>query len=178
MATDESQKYQGRQGALSQFLPPLPLFLLDPLLARIVHKAAEKHPELIERLGPHQKARFLIDPINLPFVLYLVPDPDALVFRACGRDAPPPFDARIAARFLDLLRLVDSKNDGDAMFFSRDLDISGNTEAVVSLRNALDNLDGSVAVTAAEALGPPGRLALDLLRWLSKEPQAKASLRP
>jgi predicted lipid carrier protein YhbT len=53
------------------------------------------------------------------------------------------------------------------MFFSRDLDISGNTEAVVSLRNAIDNFDGSIAASVADLFGPPGRATLYLLRRMA-----------
>jgi len=153
--------------AALRLLPPPPLFLIQPLLARIVRQVAEKYPELLERLGPHQTSRFIIDPTNMPFVLYLVPKPENLVFRAYPRSEQPAHDARIASSFVELLRLIDCSDDGDAMFFSRELEISGNTEAVVSLRNALDNIDGSVAAAAADALGPPGRLALDILRRVS-----------
>lgn len=159
-----------RQNPLSaalRMLPPPPLFLIQPLLARVVRRVADKYPELLERLGPHQSTRFIIDPTNMPFVLYLVPNPEHLVFRACLRSEQPAHDARIASSFSELLRLVDSSDDGDAMFFSRELEISGNTEAVVSLRNALDNVEGSVATAAADALGPPGRLGLDILRRFS-----------
>ncbi len=76
----------------------------------------------------------------------------------------PPHDARIEGPFLLLLNLVDGESDGDAAFFSRELSISGNTEAVVSLRNALDDVDGSVAQEAADLFGPPGRAILAALR--------------
>lgn len=163
----ESQRGSGFGNVVARLIPPPPLFLIQPLLARIMRDVVAKHPELLSRLGAHQKTRFLIDPTNVPFVLHLVPDPDNPVLRACRRGDAPPHDARIAASFFDLLRLIDCKDDGDAMFFSRDLDISGNTEAVVSLRNALDNIDGSLASLAAGSLGPPGHLALEVLRRLS-----------
>jgi predicted lipid carrier protein YhbT len=149
---------------LTRLLPPPPLFLLQPLLTRIVHRIAGQYPELLERLGRHCGTRFLIDPTNMPFMLLLEPNPSNLVLRACHRTELPPHDARIAATFLDLLRLIDCGRDGDAMFFSRELDITGNTEAVVSLRNAIDNVDGSIAATVAEMFGPPGRAVLALLR--------------
>jgi predicted lipid carrier protein YhbT len=50
------------------------------------------------------------------------------------------------------------------MLFSRGLVISGDTEAVVTLRNALDDVEGSIAARVADLLGPPGRAALALLR--------------
>ncbi len=74
-------------------------------------------------------------------------------------------------KFFDLLNLVDCGEDGDAMFFSRGLDISGDIDAVVTLRNALDNVDGSIAESVADMFGPPGRFALDALRRIGGKKQ-------
>lgn len=150
----------------SRFAPPLPLFLLQPLLGRIVRRIAEKEPDIFERLGPHKNATFVIDPTNLPFALVLRASPTHPEFFASARANLPPFDARIAGKFLDLLHLVDGAEDGDAMFFLRGLDIAGSVEAVVCLRNALDNVDGSIAEMSADMFGPPGRAALAFLRSL------------
>lgn len=155
---------------LARFLPPPPLFLLQPLLARIARRVADRHPDLLGRLGPHTHTRFLIDPTDMPFTLLLEPDPARLTFTAMHRGEAPRHDARIAARFLDLLRLIDGGGDGDAMFFSRELDISGDTDAVVTLRNAIDDVDGSIAMTAADMFGPPGRAVLTLLRRIAARP--------
>ena len=116
------------------------------------------------RLGPHIKANFIIDPTNLPFVMLLRPDPDDLVLKAYPRKNIPSHDAKILGSFLDLLMLVDGDFDGDALFFSRDLTISGNTEAVVCLRNALDDIDTSIAASVADMFGRAGRRVLAALR--------------
>lgn len=79
-----------------------------------------------------------------------------------------PHDAHIAGSALTLLDMIDGRLDGDALFFSRDLRITGDTEAVVSLRNALDDLDGSVADDAATLAGPAGRAILGFLRRLRR----------
>ena len=152
----------GKMLALVRF--PVPLFLLQPILGRIVRRVAADEPAVFNRLGPHKQTRFVIDPANMSFVLELHPDPDNLILRACPRNAIPECDARISGKFFDLLQLVDCDQDGDAMFFSRGLEISGDTEAVVTLRNALDDLDGSLAERVANMFGPPGRLALTALR--------------
>ncbi len=50
--------------------------------------------------------------------------------------------------------------------------ISGDTEAVVALRNALDDLDENVVDSLAAAFGPlapPARLAASLLRLITAE---------
>ncbi|MFC2967928.1 ubiquinone anaerobic biosynthesis accessory factor UbiT [Acidimangrovimonas pyrenivorans] len=137
---------------------------LRPVLARVVQRVARRHPEMFARIAPYQTADFLIVPVELPFALHLRPDPEAPLLRAVPRDRLPVPDARIEGPFLLLLELVDGESDGDAAFFSRDLIISGNTEAVVSLRNALDDVDGSIAQETADLFGPPGRAILGMLR--------------
>ena len=94
----------------------------------------------------------------------ICPDPQALVFRAVPRDTAPQVGATIRGRFLLLLELIDAEQDGDAAFFSRDLEVSGDTEAVVRLRNALDDMDGSLAEETSAMFGAPGRAVLARLR--------------
>lgn len=144
--------------------PGFPTFVLQPILNRIVNRIGAQHREVFARLGPHTKTSFLIDPTDLPFALHLMPDPEALKFRAVSRTNPPAHGAGVAGTFLTLLRLMDSDVDGDALFFSGDLTISGNTEAVVSLRNALDDVEGSIAGDVADMFGPVGRFALKKCR--------------
>ncbi|MDP2739906.1 MAG: SCP2 sterol-binding domain-containing protein [Pseudorhodobacter sp.] len=158
---------------ITRFLPPMPLFLLQPILKRIVTRVARENPSLFNRLGSHRTARFVIDPIGLPFGLLLVPNPEALTFRAFHRAHEPASDARIGGKFLDLMGLLDGGADGDALFFSRDLDVSGNTEAVVCLRNALDDVEGSIAESVAGMFGPPGRATLSGLRRMAARAAAK-----
>lgn len=144
---------------------------VQPILSHVVRRIAARHPRLFERLGPHRSTDFLIDAVELPFALHLRPDPECLIFRAVPRDAAPRAGAVIRGKFLLLLELIDSEEDGDAAFFSRDLEISGDTEAVVRLRNALDDVDGSIADEAAAMFGPPGRAILSGLRRAYPEPQ-------
>ena len=148
-------------------LAPLPLALLQPILSRIATHVAQSRPELFNRLGPHSGKRFLIDPIDLPFVLVLTPKPELPRVTAHRRYKRPAHDAAIAGTFLNLLAMIDGSLDGDAMFFSRDLRVSGDTEAVVALRNALDDFEGSVLDSVVGSFGPlsgPATLALSRLR--------------
>ncbi|RKT28084.1 putative lipid carrier protein YhbT [Roseovarius halotolerans] len=156
------------RAAFSALLPTAPLrALLQPVLQRVVRRIAARHPGMFARIAPYQQADFLIVASELPFALHLRPDPQAPLFRAVPRDPLPAHDARIEGPFMLLLSLVDGETDGDAAFFSRDLVISGNTEAVVSLRNALDDVEGSIAQDTADLFGPPGRMLLDALRQRS-----------
>ncbi|WP_235931338.1 ubiquinone anaerobic biosynthesis accessory factor UbiT [Paracoccus xiamenensis] len=138
--------------------------MVQPLLTRTVRKIARNHTSLFARLGPYREADFLIDPVELPFALHLRPDPDNLTFCAVPRDAAPPVTATIQGPFMLLLQLIDADEDGDAAFFSRALTITGDTEAVVRLRNALDDVDGSIAEETAGLFGRPGQAILKRLR--------------
>lgn len=155
----------GAQG-LSRLLPPLPLFALQPLLGRIVTTVAQRHPGLFARLGDSCKKRFLIDPSNLSFFLLLQPDADKPQLTAYKRGENIEHDVYISGTFLTLLRMIDSQTDSDALFFNRDLTITGPTEAVVALRNALDDMDTTLADDVAASFGPlsrPVRIIIDLV---------------
>ncbi len=145
-------------------LSPVPLVVLQPILAMMVHRIAGQHSEFFDRLGEHCRKTFLIHPTNLPFVLALTPDPDHLSLRAYRSADEVEYQASITGSFLGLLRLIDGRQDGDALFFSRDLKIEGDTEAIVCLRNALDDVEGSIAQDVASMFGMPGRAGLRILR--------------
>ena len=150
--------------ALRYILAPVPLFVLQPILRRIVEKIARERPELFNRIGPHKDKLFLIDPTNLPFAFVLKAHPEKPLFRAYRRKDLPETDARIAGTFLTLFDMVDGEIDGDAMFFSRALTVEGDTEAIVCLRNALDDMDGSVTEDTANMFGAAGRRMLKTIR--------------
>lgn len=145
-------------------LAPLPLPLLQPFLKKIVRNLARNRTELFARLGPHQQKVFLIDPVNLPFVFLLTPAAENPRLRARRRSENIPHDARIAGTFLTLLNMIDGRLDGDALFFTRDLMIDGDTEAIVVLRNALDDLEGNIVDDLALQLGSFGKTALAIFR--------------
>ena len=150
-------------------LAGVPLALLQPILTHIATHVARSRPELFARLGPHADKLFLIDPIDLPLVLLLRPNAARPSLRASRRDERPRHDAAIAGTFLNLLNMIDGSIDGDALFFSRDLRVSGDTEAVVALRNALDDFEGSAldsVVSAFGSLSAPLQLVISALRGM------------
>lgn len=150
-------------------LQPVPLILIQPALRRIVTTIAQEKPSLFQRIGSHKDKKFLIDPYNLPFVLVLEPNPDHPKLRAYNRDKVPQTQAHISGSFLTLLRMIDGELDGDALFFTRELSVEGDTEAVVCLRNALDDVEGSIAEDIAKIFGRTGLLSLRILRRIKKK---------
>jgi predicted lipid carrier protein YhbT len=134
-----------------RFAPLTPLSLAG---ARLVKNLGLRHPSLFVRLGQLAEKTFLIDPTDLPFVFRLAPQPDAPQLEALRRDDAGRWDARIAGPLAALLGMVHGVYDGDALFFSRDLVIEGDTEAVLALRNAIDNEEIDLATEAAALFGP------------------------
>jgi O2-independent ubiquinone biosynthesis accessory factor UbiT len=139
-------------GAAALRLAPLtPLSLAG---AHLVKSLVRRHPSLFARLGHLADKTFLIDPTDLPFVFRLAPLPDAPRLEAVRRDDAGDWDARIAGPLAAMLGMVHGVYDGDALFFSRDLVIEGDTEAVLALRNAVDNEEIDLATEAAALFGP------------------------
>jgi O2-independent ubiquinone biosynthesis accessory factor UbiT len=130
------------------------LFPLQAILQQIVSGVARRQSAVFERLGPHCHSTYLIDPVNLPIVLILKPDRTNPQLRAAWRGKAGATDCRIAGRLQTLLALVDGRGDGDASFFSRDLTVEGNIDAVVTLRNALDDLDVTLVQDIVSSSGP------------------------
>lgn len=122
-------------GAL-RLLPKPPLSVALTLLTRRILQA---HPGLIARLGDQAGKSFALDPTDLPIVLVLsLPGGQPRI--AVQSDASGA-DCRIAGKLSALLGLVHGAVDGDALFFSRDVVIDGDTEAALALRNAVDDAE-------------------------------------
>jgi len=144
----------------------LPLPLLDSIVGRLVEGTADRHPSLFVRLGAHATTTFLIDPVDLPFVIRLYPARVERRVALARRDKTGVCDARIAGPLAALLGLVHGAYDGDALFFSRDLTIEGNTEAVLALRNAIDDAEIDLSEEVLAMLGVLRAIAERPFRFL------------
>ncbi len=131
---------------------PLPLPPLSLLLGALTRRMSRSHPEMTRRLGDYAGHRFLIDPVDLPWLLLLHPASGAMT--AHRRTRPPTHDARIAGTLSAFLAMMHGAMDGDALFFSRDLTVAGDTAAVLALRNAIDDAELDLADELTALSGP------------------------
>ncbi len=152
---------------LALLLKPLPLLPLRLILQRAAESVVRRRPGLCARLEEHAEKLFLIDPIDCPFVFRLRLHPDRPMIEPRRREEAGSWDARIAGVFAALLGMVHGAYDGDALFFSRDLLIEGDTEAVLALRNALDDAEIDLSTEIAAAFGPAGGAAERVVRIVS-----------
>lgn len=146
-------------------LPTLPL---DLALRRFVGSLAERHPSLFSRLDDQATKTFLIDPTDVALAFVLKPDPAMprleAVKRAGDGSVSAVWDARIAGPLAALLGMVHGALDGDALFFSRDIVIEGDTEAVLALRNAVDDAEIDLAEEVAAIAGPASKVVAEVFR--------------
>jgi len=120
---------------------PLPLLPVSLALSAVARRLVRAHPAMLRRLGEHAARRFLLDPTDMPFVLLLEPGGAAPRVTAHRRHRAPDHDSRITGSLAAFLAMLHGAEDGDALFFSRDLKITGDTAAVLALRNAIDDAE-------------------------------------
>jgi O2-independent ubiquinone biosynthesis accessory factor UbiT len=140
---------------LAHAIRPLPLLPLEIALAAFLQRVCRRNPRLFERLGSHQAKRFGIKPTDLPFAFVIqaaAPRPQLAVVR----EFPADLDAHISSSLANLLALVEGRLDGDALMFSRQLVIEGDVEAVLALRNAIDDARLDFVAEIGGLFGPLG----------------------
>lgn len=120
-----------------QRLGTLPLSLI---LTRAVRDLARRRPEIFERLGEHRSKSFVITPSDLGLSFRIVPDgADSTVTASAGGCSEGNVEVR--GPILALLGLLDGALDGDALFFGRMISVAGRTDALLALRNAIEDAE-------------------------------------
>ncbi len=144
----------GRLPGIFGWLPPPPAVLMRPMLQSFMAGLLRRHPQMFERLGPYGETRFLIDPVDLSFVMLVVPSARAPRLEIHPRTRMPAWKAAVRGPILALLEMAQGRQDGDALFFSRQVVIEGDTSAVLALRNALDDAHIDLLAEVEAVFGP------------------------
>lgn len=153
-------------------LAPPPRFALQAAANSAARIVTRRHRALVERLLDSLAGKtFFIDPEDLPFGFVLRPEPQRLRLDVVGRRTTPRCDASIRGPLRSLIDLVEGRVDGDALFFSRKLHISGDTEAVVALRNIVDGAEVDLVSDFASAFGMISAPVERILRRISEATQ-------
>ncbi|MCZ4280679.1 SCP2 sterol-binding domain-containing protein [Kiloniella laminariae] len=126
-------------------LSPLPIRFFAPIAKYMLGRVIKLYPDVFKRLEPLGHCRFAVRPSDLPCCFLLELDHGKAQLSLFSRlDDLPVSDATISGPISSLVLLLEGKVDGDALFFSRELAVSGDTEAVLTLRNAIDSADISL----------------------------------
>lgn len=120
-------------------LRPLPAGSLQPIASLAMRTMVKRHPGVFRRLRSLGNVVISVDPVDLPFVFHLRPGASAPALSVLDRRrALPQTIARISGPMVALLTLLEGREDGDSLFFSRVLTVEGDVEVVLALRNAID----------------------------------------
>jgi len=131
----------------------LPLPIADMALRRLMLGIVGSHPESFARMGSYASVTFLIEPTDLPIQFRVRLDsPTPIVCQR--RPAACIWDARVAGPITPLLAMVHGVLDGDALFFSREITIEGDTDAILAMRNAIDAAEIDLSCELANLFGP------------------------
>lgn len=114
-----------------------PLWVIERAARLAFSSILKAHPGLFERLGDFSDRRYGFRPSDLPLDFMVVPESKSL--SVTRRGANVAVDACVEGPLLELLCLLEGRSDGDALFFSRALTVTGDMEAILALRNALDD---------------------------------------
>lgn len=123
--------------ALADPLGVIPVFMIERAARLAFTRVLKAHPGLFERLGDYRQKRYGFVPDDLP-IGFLV-EPSRLSLTVMRKPKRPDADAAVQGPLFLLLALLEGRCDADALFFSRDLTVTGDMEAMLALRNALDD---------------------------------------
>jgi predicted lipid carrier protein YhbT len=142
----------------------LPHAFIELAVRHLVRSISTRHPSMFERLGGHVGRRFVVAPTDLPFVIAITLDLNEPAVSVAPARRPLAADARIAGPIAALMGLAQGRYDGDALFFSGDITIEGDTEIVLALRNALDAAEIDLLQEGTAMFGPLSCLLEQLIR--------------
>lgn len=150
-----AEHFRGELPRLLRILASPAGFLpLGPALTLAIRRFARRKPAVFDRLGDYGKCSFLIQPSDLDIGFLMVPDGVRAEVKCLRRRASQPADVTVRGPLLVLLGLLDGTFDGDALFFNRAISVSGRTDALVALRNAIEDAE----LTPADFVGATGSL--------------------
>ncbi len=115
----------------------VPISAVERLTQLVFRKVIAEHPDLFVRLGTYREKRFAFRPTDLPVAFVVDPSrPSLSVVRKTDDCAA---DCTVEATIIHLLALLEGRCDADALFFAREITVTGDMEAMLALRNALDD---------------------------------------
>jgi predicted lipid carrier protein YhbT len=135
----------------------LPLPLVEVISQQAFRHVISQHEDVFARLGVYAKRRYAFVAVDLDLAFMVWPSARRLKVMRSGALPRTGFSAphaTVRGPIHLLLNLLEGRLDGDAAFFSRALAVSGDMEAVVAVRNALDGAGIDLPNDIASGTGP------------------------
>ncbi len=159
-----------------QVTPP---FVLARAVDALMRRMERAHPKLFQNLARLKPSIVHVEPSDIPhrFELKYGGDEKAKV-RILQKWDQGTADAHVKGNLDILLNLLEGRIDGDALFFTRGLVITGDTAAIVALRNTLDREEIDLFADITGMFGPlaePVGRALTALGRIRENTKSRAA---
>ncbi len=164
---------------------PVPLarkvlrFMPPPVLARgtevVVALMRKHHPKLFKNLERLDPALVRLNPTDIPYQFVLRMGGGASFWLDNGGEQS--FDATVSGDLESLIDMLEARVDGDALFFARKIKVTGDTSAIVALRNTLDREEIDLYDEVLALCGPfasPINKAVDFIHVMKAKYQVRA----
>jgi len=148
----------------------MPRRALAGALSVLVRRMERLHPQLFDNLAKMPSATLRVAPEDLPYMFDLSLGPPGADLTLADEGAVP--DATVAARLEILLEMVEGRLDGDMLFFSREISVTGDTAVFVELRNVLEREEIRLLDDMMSFAGPlqaPAKKATEILEGFVKK---------
>jgi len=139
----------------------------DSLHSEIVARACNhlmRGQGLEDRLKDLEGKSLCIQVTDIPFTLGFT-----IINSRLHRSHSDHWDSRISGELADFWLLASRAEDPDTLFFNRRLNIEGNTEVSLTIKNLLDALDFDWHAHITDVIGRPPPLSLVRLASLLRE---------
>jgi predicted lipid carrier protein YhbT len=134
----------------------MPASMLQRMIDNLMRGMRREHPRLFQNLERLNAARLRIEPADLPHRFILAFGGGETSLTVANSD-DSLCTAGLTGKLDALLNLLEGRIDGDMLFFSRDIEITGNTSVVVALRNTIDREEINLLDDITAPLGPFAR---------------------
>lgn len=143
---------------VKRLIAPLPLWPLTVTLSHLVDRLMQRNQTVMARLVAISGTKFAITARDIGLTFHVVINESTILVRT-ARTPDPDAHVTIDGTIKQLVALLEGEIDGDALFFSRDLAVAGNTESLLTLRNAIDSANIDLRQEILSLLSPFDNIA-------------------
>ena len=154
----------------------MPAPVLSRAIEVVMRRMRRRHAKLFANLAGLPPAVVCLKPTDMPHAFRLVLGQEPVLFEVANAGHTQEPTATISGSLQALVDMLEGRADGDKLFFSRDIQITGDTSAIVGLRNTLDREEIDLFTEITSLCGPfaaPARRTITLLDSLARRIKAR-----
>lgn len=153
---------------LAAILSLVPPPVLARLVAMLTRSMRRRHPQLISAFARLDPAVMHVELVDVPRRFVIAFGGGRMDLRMLRAADPLPANATIRGSLAALVDLLEGRIDGDTLFFTRQIEITGSTAVIVAVRNTLDREEIIMRDEIAALFGPLERPARRIARRVDR----------